>query len=180
MNALAISKSIIVDISVSTFFRPGEFSCCTSGGLGVGHASHTSQKTTPIHVAVSTTRNQSTNLPHTLQMNLKADPACKNGRSSTFSISGNFDQPPALWIFCQIEFVVGCLSRIKTRDHPMKTDAECERSIQAQKLIDLFEDVHGRPAISARELVDWAASPEGQAAIAVDHREEIFSRARRH
>jgi hypothetical protein len=66
------------------------------------------------------------------------------------------------------------------QDHPMKTDAECERSIQAQKLIDLFEDVHGRPAISARELVDWAASPEGQAAIAADHREEIFSRARQH
>jgi hypothetical protein len=62
----------------------------------------------------------------------------------------------------------------------MKTDAECERRIQAQKLIDLFENVHGRPAISARELVDWATSPEGFAAIAADHRDGIFSWTRQH
>jgi hypothetical protein len=63
---------------------------------------------------------------------------------------------------------------------PMKTDAERHRLVHAQKLIDLFEDVHGRPAISARELIYWATSPEGHAAIAADHREEIFSRARQH
>jgi hypothetical protein len=62
----------------------------------------------------------------------------------------------------------------------MKTDGNRQQRIQAQKLIDLFEHVHGRPAISAKELVDWAASPEGQAAVAVDHREEIFLRVRRH
>jgi hypothetical protein len=114
-------------------------------------------------------------------MNLKVDPACKNRRSSTSCIGANFDQPPALWILSQIEFVIGCLSsRIKSRDTPMKTDAEREQHIQAQKLIDLFENVHGRPAISARELVDWAASQEGRAAIAADHRDEILSWARQH
>jgi hypothetical protein len=53
-------------------------------------------------------------------------------------------------------------------DDETRKAAERDRFAQAERLIDLFEDVHGRRAISARELVDWAASPEGLAAIACD------------
>ena len=37
---------------------------------------------------------------------------------------------------------------------------------QVEKVLSLFEDVHGRPARSPEELEQWAASPEGQRYIA--------------
>jgi hypothetical protein len=46
--------------------------------------------------------------------------------------------------------------------------AERYREAQAQKLLDLFEDAHGRPVRSVKELERWVASPEGRAATACD------------
>jgi hypothetical protein len=40
------------------------------------------------------------------------------------------------------------------------------RLAQAQKLLDLFEAAHGRPASTADELGQWTESPEGRAALA--------------
>jgi hypothetical protein len=40
------------------------------------------------------------------------------------------------------------------------------RLAQAQKLLDVFEEAHGRPAQTYEELEDWAGSPEGKAALA--------------
>lgn len=47
--------------------------------------------------------------------------------------------------------------------------AERYRHAQAQKLLDLFEGAHGRPASTVEELEQWVASPEGRAALAYDH-----------
>ncbi len=40
------------------------------------------------------------------------------------------------------------------------------RLAQAQRLLDLFKDAHGRPAATVDELEQWVGSPEGRAATA--------------
>jgi hypothetical protein len=45
---------------------------------------------------------------------------------------------------------------------------ERHRLRQAQKLLDLFEDAHGKTATSQEELESWLASPDGRAALAYD------------
>jgi hypothetical protein len=51
-----------------------------------------------------------------------------------------------------------------------KDDAHRYRLAVAQKMLDVFEDAHGRPARTLEELSDWAASPEGRAALAYDRK----------
>jgi len=55
-----------------------------------------------------------------------------------------------------------------TVENAIAKDAERYRLAQAQKLLELFEDAHGRPATTVTELLEWVASPEGRAAIAYD------------
>ena len=40
------------------------------------------------------------------------------------------------------------------------------RLAQAEKLLDLFNEVHGRPAATVEELEEWVKSPKGRAATA--------------
>jgi hypothetical protein len=42
------------------------------------------------------------------------------------------------------------------------TDADKWRLKQAEKILDLFKDAHGRPARTIQELEDWACSPDGR------------------
>jgi hypothetical protein len=49
-----------------------------------------------------------------------------------------------------------------------KTDAEKQRLKQAEKLLALFKEAHGRPARTLYELREWADSAEGKAALAYD------------
>ncbi len=49
-----------------------------------------------------------------------------------------------------------------------REDAEKYRLAQARKLLNLFEDAHGRPARTTEELAQWLASPQGKAASAYD------------
>ncbi|MCK1418907.1 hypothetical protein IVB55_39470 [Bradyrhizobium sp. CW4] len=49
--------------------------------------------------------------------------------------------------------------------------AERYRNAQAQKLLELFESAHGRPAKTVKELEQWVASPEGRA-VTAKHRDE--------
>jgi hypothetical protein len=51
-------------------------------------------------------------------------------------------------------------------DDEKQTRAERYREAQAQKILDVFERAHGRPASTVEELAQWVASPEGQAALA--------------
>lgn len=51
------------------------------------------------------------------------------------------------------------------------TDAERYWDAQAQKLIDLFTEAHGREPASMKELEVWVASPEGSAVVA-PHRDD--------
>ncbi len=44
--------------------------------------------------------------------------------------------------------------------------AEAYRLKQAQKMLDLFEVAHGRPATTIEELVRWAGTVEGKAVLA--------------
>jgi hypothetical protein len=53
-------------------------------------------------------------------------------------------------------------------DFFLKDDAHAYRILQAQKLLDLFAEAHGRGAISPDELNAWLSSPEGEAACAYD------------
>src|SRR5690242_17176109 len=46
----------------------------------------------------------------------------------------------------------------------LSTDAERYQLAQAQKLLDLFEESHGRPAANVEESEKWIGSPEGRAA----------------
>jgi hypothetical protein len=46
--------------------------------------------------------------------------------------------------------------------------ADAHRLAQVRKLLDVFESEHGRPARTVQELNEWAASPEGKAALAYD------------
>ncbi len=50
--------------------------------------------------------------------------------------------------------------------------AEAFRLRQAQKLLDLFEGAHGRPAITLEELEHWVGSAEGKAVLADHHTRE--------
>jgi hypothetical protein len=54
------------------------------------------------------------------------------------------------------------------RDQHQEERAERYRLAQAQKLLDVFEGANGRPASTVEELAQWAASPEGRAALAYD------------
>jgi hypothetical protein len=47
-------------------------------------------------------------------------------------------------------------------------DAYRYQLAQAQKMLDLFENAHGRPANTMEEFEQWLISSEGRAAIA-DH-----------
>jgi hypothetical protein len=47
-----------------------------------------------------------------------------------------------------------------------KSDADKWRLRQAQKLLKLFEDAHGREMTSADDLRAWFKSPQGKAALA--------------
>ena len=47
--------------------------------------------------------------------------------------------------------------------------AESYRDAQAQKLLDLFKEAHGREATSVEELSAWATSPAGKAVLARHH-----------
>jgi hypothetical protein len=51
----------------------------------------------------------------------------------------------------------------KARD---SKDANLYRIAQAEKMLDLFEAANDRPADDVDELEKWAASPEGNAALA--------------
>jgi hypothetical protein len=53
----------------------------------------------------------------------------------------------------------------------MTDNADRYRDKQAQKLIDLFTEAHGRGPTSVEQLSDWVASPEGNAVVA-PHRDE--------
>jgi hypothetical protein len=46
-----------------------------------------------------------------------------------------------------------------------KEQAEAYRLKQAQKLLDVFEEMNGRPAATPEELNNWAGSPQGRAAL---------------
>ena len=50
----------------------------------------------------------------------------------------------------------------------IRADAKAYRLQQAEKLLELFKEANGREATSSDELGKWAASPEGQAAMAYD------------
>jgi hypothetical protein len=50
----------------------------------------------------------------------------------------------------------------------IESDAHQYRLAQAQKILDVSEDAHGRPADTLEELTAWASSPEGKAALAYD------------
>jgi hypothetical protein len=43
------------------------------------------------------------------------------------------------------------------------------RFAQIQKMLDIFEQAHGRPAETIEEFEKWSGSPEGHAALAYDH-----------
>jgi hypothetical protein len=49
------------------------------------------------------------------------------------------------------------------------SDGNAKRLKQAQKILDLFADVHGRPARTPEELEKWAASPDGKRYLADFH-----------
>jgi hypothetical protein len=53
-----------------------------------------------------------------------------------------------------------------------KSDAEKHRLAQAQKMLDLFEGAHGRPAETVDELEAWLNSPEGKRATAYDRTQD--------
>jgi hypothetical protein len=57
-------------------------------------------------------------------------------------------------------------------DETPEERAERYQLAQAQKLLDLFEGAHGRPASTIEELELWIASPEGRAATAYDRSED--------
>ena len=43
-----------------------------------------------------------------------------------------------------------------------RSDAEKYRLRIAEKILSLFEDVHGRPAHNMEELEQWTVSPDGR------------------
>jgi hypothetical protein len=49
-----------------------------------------------------------------------------------------------------------------------KSDAEKYRLAQVEKLFDLFEGAHGRPAATIEEVEEWLKTPEGKKATAYD------------
>ena len=53
-----------------------------------------------------------------------------------------------------------------------KEAAEAYRLAQAQKMLDLFEDAHGRPARTIEELSEWTVSAEGERATAYDRSQD--------
>jgi hypothetical protein len=66
--------------------------------------------------------------------------------------------------------VIGAV--FNTMKDPNQKDAEAYRRRQAQRLLDLFESAHGRPASTVEDLTTWAGTPEGQAALAVNSNPE--------
>jgi hypothetical protein len=46
--------------------------------------------------------------------------------------------------------------------------AEIHRLAQLQKVLDVFEDAHGRQAHTLEETKRWMVSPAGRAAVAYD------------
>jgi hypothetical protein len=46
-----------------------------------------------------------------------------------------------------------------------RDDAENYRLRQAENMLKLFEDAHGRPARSVEEFTKWGTSAEGKAAL---------------
>jgi hypothetical protein len=51
-----------------------------------------------------------------------------------------------------------------------QADARAYRLRQAEKILHLFEAATGHPARTMEELYSWAATPEGQATLAI-HRD---------
>jgi hypothetical protein len=49
-----------------------------------------------------------------------------------------------------------------------KEAGDAYRLAQAQKMLDLFEEAHGRAATSTEEISKWVASDKGKAALAYD------------
>ena len=43
---------------------------------------------------------------------------------------------------------------------------------QAQRMLDVFQEMHGRPAATTEELEEWCSSPAGKAALSEHHDEQ--------
>ena len=53
-----------------------------------------------------------------------------------------------------------------------KADGHAYRLLQAGRILEIFEASTGHPADTMEELEKWAATPEGEAALAINRNPE--------